>query len=75
MERLGSRADPDRVPRAAEGGELLLEPLQLRAEDEPSAADDPRDRAVDLLAHRRVLRRQIAHRHTRVAHAGFSSGM
>ena len=41
---LGAVGDPDRVPGAQIGGELLLEGVDLGAEDEPPAIEDVLDR-------------------------------
>jgi hypothetical protein len=49
-QRIRARGDADRVASAAEGGELVLEGAELLREDEPAAAEDATDRAVDLLA-------------------------
>jgi hypothetical protein len=46
-DRVGARADADRVGGAAGRGELLLERLDLRAQHVPAAIDDAPDGGVD----------------------------
>jgi hypothetical protein len=47
-ERVGAGPDRDRVPRAERCGQLALERLPLRAEDEPAGVENPRHRLVEL---------------------------
>jgi hypothetical protein len=54
-ERVGARADADRVFRAGGRRELLFEGLELGAENEPSAGDDAIDGGADV---GRVFRRR-----------------
>ncbi len=44
--RVGAGADADGLWRAARGGELALERLELRAEHEPAALDHALDRRL-----------------------------
>ena len=47
-ERVGAGADADRVGAPHAAANSCLERLELRAEHEPAALDDARDRGVDV---------------------------
>ena len=71
-ERVGAVADADRMARAGRRRELALERLELRAENEPSSIDHPRDGGID----RRPVRagRQPEKRNHRVTSCCAASG-
>ena len=60
MDRVGSGSDPHGVAEPDVGGELLLEALQLFAEDEPTAFQDACDRPIELFANSGDVRLEIA---------------
>ena len=66
-ERVGAVRDPDRVLDAEVRGGLLLEGLDLRAEDEPPRVEDVGDSLLQLLQQRRVLRLDVNERDLRHA--------
>ena len=69
-----SASVPDDTPIASRHaevrGQLALERLDLRAEDEALAVADARDRREDLVADRPVLRLEIEQRHRRAGRGG-----
>ena len=62
LDRVRARRDADRLARAAEGRELLLEGLDARAADEPPLVEDVRDGLRQVVSQLRVLAPQVEKR-------------
>src|SRR5581483_9670473 len=62
-EGVRARRDADRVLRAEERGELLLEGLDLGAHDEVAAREDALERGAELGGARVVLAPEVEERH------------
>ena len=59
IDRIGAVRDSDHVLDSQPGGERLLEPGNLAAQDIPSAFQDARDAGVDIVPIAPITRRQV----------------